>query len=168
MSPKPVTVHLLRDNLKASMQSILRSCNLEGAADLDAAAEQQPAGEQSHSSSSDGLHASVKQYYEGRHCYFDDDGVFFNVSPWQRQQGDSLSSLKLPSWLKEVAVAAEKVRSSSKPAREALSEVVEELCTEYDCDNVATTCNWSPAVVLGIVKGVKEVLDSVHDKEVGR
>ena len=148
------------------MRSILRSCDLEGAADHDSVTEKQSTAEQSRSSA-DGLHASMKQYYAGRHCYFDDDGVFFHVSPWQGQQGASLSSLKLSCWLKEIALAAERARSSSKPAREALSEVAQQLCTEYGSTDVAITCGWSPAVTLGIVKGVKEVLDSVHDKEVG-
>lgn len=147
------------------MRSILRSCDLEGAANHDSVTEKQSTAEQSRSST-DGLHASMKQYYAGRHCYFDDDGVFFHVSPWQGQQRASLSSLKLSCWLKEIALAAERARSSSKPARDALSEVAQQLCTEYGSTDVAITCGWSPAVTLGIVKGVKEVLDSVHDKEV--
>lgn len=148
------------------MRSILRSCNLEGAEDYDTATEQHSATARQVHSSSDGLHASMKQYYAGRHCYFDDDGVFFDVSPWQRQQAGSLSSLTFSSWLKEVTAAAEQVRSSSKPAREALSKAAQELCTEYGSADVAITCGWSPAVTLGIVKGIKEVLDSVCDKEV--
>ena len=148
------------------MRSILRSCNLEGAEGHDTAMEKHSPTAEQLCSSSDAFRATMKQYYAGRHCYFDDDGVFFDVSPWQGQQAASLSSIAFSSWLKEVATAADQVRSSSRPAREALGEVAQELCTEYGSTDVAITCGWSPAVTLGIVKAIKEVLDSVCAKEV--
>ena len=170
MSPKLVTVHLLKNNLQASMRSILRSCNLEGTAgNHDTVTEQHSTAERSHSSTSDGLRASMKQYYAGKHCYFDDDEVFFHhSSQWPGWQSTSLFSLTFPSWLKEATAAAEQVQSSSKPAREALKEVAQELCAEYGSTDVAVTCGWSPAVTLGVVKAIKEVLESVHDKKVSQ
>ena len=131
--------------------------------------EQHSTAERSHSSTSDGLRASMKQYYAGKHCYFDDDEVFFHHSShWPGWQSTSLFSLTFPSWLKEATAAAEQVQSSSKPAREALREVAQELCAEYGSTDVAVTCGWSPAVTLGVVKAIKEVLESVHDKKVSQ
>ena len=155
--PKPVTIHLHGDNLKASLQSILTTCDMEEHVDSHTKEKLM-----SPSVAETVLTENNTDLPPRNYCYFDEDGDFFGQERWDVK--DSRKPLQFSSWLRSVTKEAGSLRSASRPARKAIRKLTDELCKEFGCSQVNISCEWSPAVSLGALKRLSEVFQSINSE----
>ena len=163
--PKEIQVHLLNDNVQASIWSILQSCNLDRKLD---AGTRQKLTRSAHSDLSTKVppsYSNLKSYFAEKYCYFDDDGAFFEMHSWPHKETDVFSKMSLPKWMSEISQKATIIRDSSRSARQDICTESAEIQEKFGPSQVLLTCGWAPAVALGALKSLKETL-SEHNQEV--